>query len=86
VFWGIIYATGLTLSPMKPSVDGTKLHLVTSLPSLDKQSPVITIDCSLVGGCGLSHEHVENGCKSTCVKLVVWGNGKFNASLGYLPT
>jgi len=25
---------------MKPSVDGTKLHLVTSLPSLDKQSPV----------------------------------------------
>jgi len=29
--------------------------------------------CKLVnGGCGLSHEHVEDGCKSTCVKCGGW--------------
>jgi len=22
-----------------------------------------------MGGCGLSHEHVEDGCKSTCVEF-----------------
>ena len=24
----------------------------------------------LIGGCGLSHKHVEGGCKGTCVKFV----------------
>ena len=39
----------------------------------------------LMGGCGLSYEYVEHGCKGTCVKF--WGditgddNGKFNAHL-----
>ena len=31
----------------------------------------VTIASSLMGGCGLSHEHVEDGCKSTCVEF--WG-------------
>ena len=30
---------------------------------------VVTITSSLMGGCGLSHEHVEDGCKSTCVEF-----------------
>ena len=29
----------------------------------------MTIECSLMGRCGLSPECVENGCKGTCVKL-----------------
>jgi len=29
----------------------------------------MTIASSLMGGCGLSHEHVEDGCKSTCVEF-----------------
>jgi len=29
----------------------------------------VTIASSLIGGCGLSHKHVEDGCKSTCVKF-----------------
>ena len=33
----------------------------------------VTIASSLMGGCGLSHECVEDGCKSTC-----WGYGKCN--------
>jgi len=35
----------------------------------------MTIASSLMGGCGLGHEHVEDGCKSTCVKF---GGGKFD--------
>ena len=30
---------------------------------------VVTIARSLMGGCGLSHEHVEDGYKSTCMKV-----------------
>ena len=39
--------------------------------SLGEWLPVgaMTIASSLMGGCGLSHEHVEDGCKSTCVKF-----------------
>jgi len=43
-------------------------------PSLGKRLSVgsaVTIASSLMGGCGLSHKRVEDGCKSTCVK--VWG-------------
>jgi len=29
----------------------------------------VTSASSLMGGCGLSHEHVEDGCKSTCVEF-----------------
>ena len=29
----------------------------------------VTIASSLMGGCGLSHERVEDGCKSTCVEF-----------------
>jgi len=29
----------------------------------------MTIANSLMSGCGLSHEHIEDGCKSTCVKF-----------------
>ena len=29
----------------------------------------VTIASLLVGGCGLGHERVEDGCKSTCVKF-----------------
>ena len=29
----------------------------------------VTIASSLMGGCGLSHKHVEDGYKSTCVKF-----------------
>ena len=32
----------------------------------------VTIACLLMGGCGLSHECVEDGCKSTCVEFGVW--------------
>jgi len=32
----------------------------------------VTIASSLTGGCGLSHERVEDGCKSTCVEFGVW--------------
>ena len=33
----------------------------------------MTIASMLMGGCGLSHEHVEDGCKST-----VWSLGAEN--------
>ena len=29
----------------------------------------MTIASLLMGRCGLSHEHVEDGCKNTCVKF-----------------
>ena len=29
----------------------------------------VTIASLLMGGCGLGHKHVEDGCKSNCVKL-----------------
>jgi len=29
----------------------------------------VTFGSSLMGGCGLSHECVEDGCKSTCVEF-----------------
>jgi len=29
----------------------------------------VTIASTLMGGCGLSHERVEDGCKSTCVEF-----------------
>ena len=30
----------------------------------------VTIASSLMGGCGLGHEHVEDDCKSSCVKFL----------------
>ena len=36
------------------------------------QLSAMTIAGSLVGGCGLSHKCVEDGCKSTCVKFGGW--------------
>ena len=33
------------------------------------QLSAVTSSSSLMGGCGLSHKHVEDGCKSTCVKF-----------------
>jgi len=33
------------------------------------QPSAMTIGSSLMGRCGLSHEHVEDGCKNTCVKF-----------------
>jgi len=33
------------------------------------QLSAMTIASSLIGGCGLSHQHVEDGCKSTCVEF-----------------
>ena len=32
----------------------------------------VTIASSLMGGRGLSHKRVEDGCKSTCVKFGDW--------------
>jgi len=31
---------------------------------------IMTIASSLMNVCGLSHKHVENGCKGTCVRFV----------------
>ena len=41
------------------------------IPFLGERLPAECRDyCQLVnGGCGLSHERVEDGCKSTCVEL-----------------
>ena len=33
---------------------------------------------SLMGGCGLSHERVEDGCKNTCEVWGLLGNGLIN--------
>jgi len=33
------------------------------------QLSAVTIASSLMGGCGFSHKHVEDGCKSTCVEF-----------------
>jgi len=47
----------------------------------------MTIASSLMGGCGFSHEHVEDSCKSTCVKIWGlktqhnWGYSKFNSCI-----
>ena len=40
-------------------------------PSLasDYWPTAVTIASLLMGGCGLSHKHVEDGCKSICVKF-----------------
>jgi len=32
----------------------------------------VTIASSLMGGCSLSHERLEHGCKSTCVEFGGW--------------
>ena len=53
------------------------------------QPRAVTIASLLMGGCSLRHEHVEDGCKSTCVILAAetltelqnWGYGKFNACM-----
>ena len=47
----------------------------------------VTIASLLMGGCGLSHECVEDGCKSTCEVWGLktrqnWGSGKFNSFIG----
>ena len=36
----------------------------------------VTIASSLMGGCGLSHKHVEDGCKSTCVEFGGWKSNR----------
>jgi len=36
----------------------------------------VTIASSLMGGCGLSHKCVEDGCKSTCQSCVKFGHWK----------
>ena len=52
------------------------------------QLSAVPIANSLIGGCGLSHERVDDGCKSTCVKFVGmktrqnWGCSKFNSCIG----
>ena len=33
------------------------------------QLSAMIIASTLMGGCGLSHERVEDGCKSTCVEF-----------------
>jgi len=33
------------------------------------QLSAVTIASLLMGGCGLSHEHVEDGCKSSCMEF-----------------
>jgi len=33
------------------------------------QQSAVNFASLLMGGCGLSHEHVEDGCKSTCVEF-----------------
>ena len=38
------------------------------LSCLDEQLPA-AIASSLIGGCGLSHKHIEDGCRGTCVKF-----------------
>ena len=35
----------------------------------------MTIASLLMGGCGLSHKHVEDGCRHTCVKFGAGGSG-----------
>jgi len=54
------------------ALHGTHFQWGSFYPSLGKcgyRLSAVTIASSLMGGCGLSHEHVEDGCKSTCVKL-----------------
>jgi len=52
------------------------------------QLSAVTVASSLMGRCGLSHEHVEDGCKGACVKLgglktrQNWGYGKFDSCVG----
>ena len=36
----------------------------------------MTIASLLMGGCGLSHKHVEDGCKSTCVEFGGWKSNR----------
>ena len=65
--------------PMNKRVEKTFLsHCMVPISTWEAFSPVqasgcwlstVTIASSLMGGCGLSHEHVEYGCKSTCVKF-----------------
>ena len=41
----------------------------------------VTIASSLMGGSGSSHEHVEDGCKATCVKLKDEGCSELNTCI-----
>ena len=61
--------------PMHKRVEKTVL-LPCTAPISDGEAfiPVcrlsaMTIASSLMGGCGLSHEHLEDGCKSICVEF-----------------
>ena len=38
------------------------------------QLSAVTIASSLISGCGLSHEHSEDSCKSTCMRFGGWNN------------
>ena len=51
------------LSPYMAPISGREGFLPGCKPR------AVTIAGSLMGGCGLSHRNVENGCKVTCVKF-----------------
>jgi len=64
--------------PMHELVEKTDLLPCTAIISGGKafipgscqlSMSALTIVSSLMGGCGLNHKHVEDGCKSICVKF-----------------
>ena len=57
----------IVLSPWTAPISGGEAFI----PDLASgcQVSAVTIASTLMGGCGLSHEHVEDGCKSTCVNF-----------------
>ena len=55
------------LSPCTAPISGREAFIPVWVSSC--RLSAMTIASSLMGGCGLSHERVEDGYKSTCVKL-----------------
>jgi len=55
------------LSPCTAPISGGEAFIPVWASSC--RLSAMTIASSLMGGCGLSHERVEDGCKSICVKF-----------------
>ena len=64
--------TGWVNSPL--ALYGGHFQHGSLYPSVGEWLPLsaMTIASSLMGRCGLSHECVEDGCKSTCVEFGGW--------------
>ena len=62
----LLCTNGLRNSPL--ALHGAREAFISVWASGCRLSAMI-IASSLMGGCGLNHEHVEDGCKSTCVEF-----------------